>query len=266
MAAAGFGPAGIDAAAPADTSWGMDSLPHPYRAVVVGASGGIGSAFVKALAADSGCARIDALSRSGAVPEGAKIAPGPIDVTDEASVAKAAARIAEGAPPRLVLVATGHLHGPEGGPEKSWSQLTPESLARNFALNATGPALVAKHLLPLMPREGRAILAALSARVGSVADNRIGGWYGYRASKAALNQILRCLAIEGARKRPDLVIAGLQPGTVRTGLSRPFRGRVAEEDLFEPDTAAGHLLGVLDGLSPAQSGRLFDWRGEEFPP
>lgn len=242
----------------------MDSLPSPYTAVVVGASGGLGAAFTRHLAADPACARVHAFARSGAVPAGASIVPGQIDLEDEASIAAAAARLE--APPRLVILATGFLHAEQYRPEKTLRDVTPEGLARNFTLNATGPALVAKHFLPLMPREGRAILAALSARVGSVSDNAIGGWYGYRASKAALNQLLRCIAIEAGRKRAGLVVAGLQPGTVRTPLSAPFRGSVPEGGLFEPDDAAAHLLGVLDRLTPEQSGRLFDWAGVEFAP
>jgi NAD(P)-dependent dehydrogenase (short-subunit alcohol dehydrogenase family) len=247
----------------------MNSLGQDYTAVVIGASGGIGAGFVRALSQDAACAQVLAFSRSGAVEPARGVVAGHIDVEDEASIAAAAQTVA-GSAPRLVLVATGYLHdrAQEGGagPEKSWSQMTPDSLARNFSINATGPALVAKHFLPLMPRGERAILAALSARVGSISDNRVGGWYGYRASKAALNQILKCLAIEGGRTRRGLVVAGLQPGTVRTALSAPFRSAVEPDDLFTPDASAANLLRVLDGLEPAQSGRMFDWSGAEVLP
>jgi NAD(P)-dependent dehydrogenase (short-subunit alcohol dehydrogenase family) len=201
------------------------------------------------------------------VPEAPAIRPGRIDVEDEASIAAAAEAVAAaGGPPRLVIVATGFLHDAGQRPEKSWRDLDPEALARAFRVNATGPALVAKHFLPLVPRKERAVFAALSARVGSVADNRIGGWHGYRASKAALNQILRCLAIEAGRTRPEWVVTGLQPGTVATPLSAPFRSGLDADDLFAPDDAAARLLGVLAALGPEQSGRLFDWSGAEFPP
>lgn len=244
----------------------MKSLGSGYRAVVVGASGGIGGAIAARLAADPACAMVHALSRSGRVPGGDRIRPGFVDIEDEASIAAAADVVAADGAPSLVVIATGHLHAGGQGPEKSWRQIRPDGMARNFAINATGPALVAKHLIERMPRGRRAIFAALSARVGSISDNRAGGWYGYRASKAALNQVLRCLAIEAGRTRRELVVAGLQPGTVRTDLSAPFRARVPGEALFEPAEAAGHLLGVLDALAPEQSGRVFDWQGIEVPP
>jgi len=244
----------------------MESIKNGYRAVVIGASGGIGGALTRALERDSACEAVHALVRSGAGPQGARILPGRIDIADPASIEAAAQEVAAQGPPGLVIVATGYLHGDGGGPEKRWREITAEGLARSFALNATGPALVARHFLDIMPRQGRSVFAALSARVGSISDNRAGGWYGYRASKAALNQILKCLAIEGARTRPDLVIAGLQPGTVRTALSAPFRRSVPEDALFEPAEAAEALLGVLDRLEPGQSGGLFDWSGAEIAP
>ncbi|MGF1446164.1 MAG: SDR family NAD(P)-dependent oxidoreductase [Pikeienuella sp.] len=243
----------------------MHSLPRPLRAVVIGSSGGLGAALAAALAADPGI-RVHAFSRSGNAPDGTL--PGAIDLLDTASIRAAADRVAAaGEPaPQLVIVASGYLHGAAGGPEKSWRQIAPEPMAHAFAINATGPALVARHFLDLLPRKQRAIFAALSARVGSISDNRSGGWYGYRASKAALNQIIKCLAIEGHRTRRALVVAGLQPGTVRTGLSAPFRSQISEEALFTPEDAAANLLAVLDGLTPEQSGGLFDWSGAEIAP
>ena len=189
-----------------------------------------------------------------------------IDVTDEPSIAAAAA-IARGlAPPRLVIVASGLLHAPDGlRPEKSLSMLDGERLARLFAVNATGPALVARHLLPLMPRSGRAVFAAVSARVGSISDNRLGGWYGYRASKAALNQLLRTIAIEWSRSAKDALCVGLHPGTVDTPLSAPFQANVAADRLFTPAQSAGLLLDVLGRLTPAESGRVWAWDGQEVP-
>ncbi|MEM9146440.1 MAG: SDR family NAD(P)-dependent oxidoreductase [Pseudomonadota bacterium] len=242
----------------------MESFGGSYSALVAGASGGIGAALVEALAADPRCRQVLAGARAGQGPHGAKIRPLVLDITDPESLAAAAAETEPDL--RLVLCAAGYLHGAAGGPEKSWRQIEPQAMAHAFAINATGPALLARHLLGRLPRGERAIFAALSARVGSISDNRSGGWYGYRASKAALNQILKCLAIEAARSMRHLVVAGLQPGTVRTGLSAPFRSRVAPDDLLSPEASAAHLLGVLDRLVPAQSGRIFDWRGEEVPP
>jgi NAD(P)-dependent dehydrogenase (short-subunit alcohol dehydrogenase family) len=244
----------------------LQHLPEGFRAAVIGASGGIGAAFTEALAAHPRVGVIHALSRSGRAPAGERIQPGHIDIEDEATIARAAEAVGDAGPLHLVFAATGLLHDDTLHPEKTWRDLTPDGFARAFAVNATGPALVAKHFLPLVPRREAAIFAAISARVGSVSDNRAGGWYGYRASKAALNQILRCLAIEEGRRRPQLVIAGLQPGTVATPLSEPFRSAVPAGELLDPETSASALLGVLAGLTPRQSGGLFDWQGERFEP
>ena len=230
-------------------------------AVVIGASGGLGGALVVALAEGGRFAQVHALSRSAtALPPG--VCAHRIDLLDEASIAAAAEAVA--GPVGLVVVATGLLHADGLAPEKSFRSLDAGAMARLFAVNATGPALVAKHFLPLLPRRGRAVFAALSARVGSIADNRLGGWYGYRASKAALNQIVRTLAIELARTRPEAAIVGLHPGTVATGLSRPFRGDGAE-GVFAPRESADHLLRVLDGVGPDRSGRLLAWDGSVIP-
>ena len=134
-----------------------------------------------------------------------------------------------------------------------------------FAVNTIGPALVAKHFVPLMPRQGRSVFAALSARVGSIEDNRLGGWYSYRASKAALNQILRTLAIEVARTRPEAIVVGLHPGTVTSSLSAPFRSAESKPAPFTPEASAVHLLHVLERLSPRDSGRVFAWDAQPIP-
>lgn len=216
-------------------------------AVVIGAAGGIGAALVDALVEE------DAPVRSFARPE--------LDLLDEASIATAAAKVAS---PSLVIVATGLLHEGEHGPEKSLRELDPEWLARQYAINAIGPALVAKHFLPRMPSSGRSVFAVLSARVGSITDNRLGGWYGYRASKAALNQLVRTLAIEDKRRNDRGIVVALHPGTVDTRLSKPFQS--AGRDLFQPGRAAVQLLDVLDGLKPQDSGKHFAWDGAEIAP
>lgn len=223
-------------------------------AVVIGASGGVGTAVSRRLEASGRYAVVHALSRSGTG----------FDLEDEASIAAAAARVTDGPVPALVFVATGVLHhGFE--PERSWRALDPGHLLRDYRINTVGPALVAKHFLPLLPRDRRAVFAALSARVGSIGDNRLGGWHSYRASKAALNMLLRNLAIETGRTHPQAVIAGLHPGTVDTGLSAPFQKGVKAEKLFTADHSAGRLLAVLDGLKPADSGGVFAWDGQRIP-
>ncbi len=237
---------------------------RPTSAVVVGASGGIGGALVRALAGSAAYAPIFALSRSeSAVPQGVRTLP--IDLGDEATVAAAAARVGEAGPVGLVIVATGLLHGAGVSPEKTVRALDPTAMATVFAVNTIGPALVAKHFVPLLARGERCVFAALSARVGSIGDNRLGGWYAYRASKTALNQILRTLSIEVARTRPEAVVVGLHPGTVASGLSRPFRPDPTAEGVFSADESAGHLLRVLDGLGPADTGGVFAWDGAPIP-
>jgi NAD(P)-dependent dehydrogenase (short-subunit alcohol dehydrogenase family) len=231
-------------------------------AVVIGASGGIGRALTQRLVAEGGFEAVWAVSRSAAAVPGAKALAA--DLEDEDSLAQAAARIAQGAAPTLVLVATGVLH--DGfQPERSLRQLEAEHLLRDYRINTVGPTLVAKHFLPLLPRDRRAVFAALSARVGSIGDNRLGGWYAYRASKAALNMILRNLAIETARTHPLAVVAGLHPGTVDTGLSAPFQKGVGEGRLFSPDHSAERLLAVAAGLTPGDSGGVFAWDGARIP-
>jgi len=244
----------------------MDGFSAPYKAAVIGASGGLGGAFTRALAADPECGAVHAFARSGEVPALPKVVPGHVDFDAPETIAQAAEAAGADAPLSLVICATGFLHGEGLMPEKSWKHLSAEALERSFRLNTVGPALVAQHFLPRLPREGRAVMAMLSARVGSISDNKIGGWYGYRAAKAALNQVIKCLAIEASRTRPDWVIVGMQPGTVATPLSEPFRASVPEGGLFAPDDAAGALLGVLARIGPEYSGALIDWRGDVISP
>lgn len=230
---------------------------------MVGASGGLGGALVRGLA-EAGLTPVHALSRRGvAVSDG--VEPGFVDLLDERSMALAAAELAREVSLRLVMVATGVLHEGDLQPEKTMRALDAERLALGFAVNTIGPALLAKHLIPLLPRAGKSVFAVLSARVGSIGDNRLGGWYGYRAQKAALNQIVRTLAIEVRRTHPQAIIAALHPGTVASDLSAPFRGAVPPERLFTPDVAARHLLDVVDGLTPAQSGSFLAWDGRAIP-
>ncbi len=233
----------------------MNSLPSGYRAVVIGASGAIGSALVAALQADPRCADVSGLSRRGTPA---------VDVTDEASLAAAAAALRGGGPVHLVVCATGILQVDGRAPEKRLADIDPVRLARAYAVNAIGPALVIKHFHDLLPVQERGLLAVLSARVGSIGDNRLGGWYGYRASKAGLNMLLRSAAIEVARRRPLAVLAALHPGTVASALSAPIIGQ--ERDATTPAAAAQHLLDVLDALPPdGASGNFHAWDGSAIP-
>ena len=224
------------------------------RAVIIGASGGIGAAL--ALQLEAGGTEVLRYSRSAQDPEAR------IDLEDEASIEAAARHAAPGGDVDLVIVASGFLHEDGEGPEKDWRQLSADNFAKSFAANATGPALVAKHFLPLLPDHGRAGFAALSARVGSISDNRLGGWYAYRASKAALNMIIRTLSVELARKKPDAFCVGIHPGTVDTALSEPFQRNVPHNKLFTPEYAAGRILEVIAGLNSAASGQHIGWDGQ----
>lgn len=232
------------------------------RALVVGASGGLGAALVTLLAGDSRFTEVIAWSRSTPSVASEKIRTARIDLCDEATIEAAAQRLGE---VDLVIIATGLLHDGQLKPEKTWRSLDAAMMKRVFEINTIGPALVAKHVLPLLPRERRVVFAAVSARVGSISDNRLGGWHSYRASKAALNQLIRCFSIELAIKRPLAICVGLHPGTVDTDLSKPFQAAVADDRLFTADLAARHLLSVLDTLTPIQSGHVFDWAGVEIP-
>jgi NAD(P)-dependent dehydrogenase (short-subunit alcohol dehydrogenase family) len=186
-----------------------------------------------------------------------------IDLLDEASLERAAAFAAGKGEPRLVIDATGFLHDERQGPEKSLRQLDGANLARAFALNAIGPALIMKHVLPRLPRSGKAVFATLSARVGSIGDNHLGSWYAYRASKAALNQLVRTAAVELARRSPEALCIALHPGTVATALSAPFAA--VGPGIHTPPAAARHLLAVIDRLTPRDNGGFFDWRGQPVP-
>jgi len=243
----------------------LTSFPAPFCALVIGASGGVGAALTARLLTEAKVVEAHALARRPLEIKHPKLRCGFVDLMREETLAALAQR-SFAAPVRLIIVATGLLHDGEGmRPEKRLADLDPARLARSFAINATGPALAFKHLAPLLPRDGKAVLAALSARVGSISDNRLGGWYGYRAAKAALNQLIRTSAIEiGARRREALCV-GLHPGTVDTGLSKPFQTGVAADRLFSPAFAAARLLAVLDGLVPADSGGVFAWDGSRVP-
>lgn len=227
----------------------------PTIAVVVGASGGIGKAVLAQLAAGGVFNHVIGLGR-GTTP--------PLDLTSEATIAAAAHEVtALGGEVRLVVVATGILQAGGFSPEKSLRQLDPAQLAYLFAVNAIGPALLMKHFLPLLPRDGKSVFATLSAKVGSIGDNQLGGWYSYRASKAALNQLVHTAAVELKRRLPEAICVALHPGTVATNLSSPFAK--SGLDVQTPEVAAERLLRVIDNLTPADTGGFFDYRGQRLP-
>ncbi len=243
-------------------------------AMIVGASRGIGLALVReylargyehviaAARAPEQCAELVDLCSKNPL----RLRSVPLDVTDEDRVAEAAERVADIAPQlhRLVVCA-GMLHGPDLAPEKRLEHLDAERLLRAFLVNSVGPALVAKHFVKTLRHPDPAVFAALSARVGSISDNRLGGWYGYRASKAAQNMLMKTLSIELKRRAPNVICASLHPGTVDTDLSAPFSSGLARTRRFSPTDAARRLIAVMDSLRPEETGRFFAWDRKEIP-
>ena len=230
----------------------MHSLPEGYRALVFGASGAMGQAFVQALNSDPRCAKVCGVSRQSL--------PG-FDLLDESSMATCAQALAVQGPFHLVLDATGALTLNGRGPEKRLDELDAAHLLHALHLNAVGPSLLLKHFAPLLASGQRVIWGKLSARVGSIEDNRKGGWYGYRSAKAALNMLLQTATIELSRRRPLLVVAALQPGTVQSALSQPFVG----QDALHPNESAQRLLATLDGLQPTGRAQFVDHQGQHIP-
>jgi NAD(P)-dependent dehydrogenase (short-subunit alcohol dehydrogenase family) len=218
------------------------------RALIIGASGGIGQAVMAALSARG--VDVTGLSRS---TDG-------LDVTDEGSVQAALSRLT--GPFDLIFVATGALEINGAVPEKSIRQISATSMADQFALNCIGPSLILKHSLPLLPKDRRAVFAALSARVGSIGDNRLGGWYAYRTAKAALNQMIRSASIEVSRSHNQAICVALHPGTVATDFTAKYLGR---HPSVPPAEAAQNLLSVINDLTPDQTGQFFDWQGKAVP-
>ena len=243
----------------------LDSFPDDLNVAVIGASGGIGSEFVRQLVDDERVARVHALARNPVRHPARKVVSGRIDICDEESVGAAAAEVTATGELDLVIVAAGILHrGAAIQPEKSLRDVDSRAMMDVIRINAIGPALVAKAFLPHMRRGSRSAFAALSARVGSIGDNRLGGWVSYRSSKAALNMILKTLAIEHAWRFPESIIAGLHPGTVDTQLSAPFQRRVPEGKLFTTSKSVRYMLSVIDRLTPADSGGVFAWDGSRI--
>jgi len=249
----------------------------PDPALIIGASRGIGLALAREVLTRSSDGTVILASRSAlassdlgqlASEHGGRLKRMTMDVSDQTSVASAAEQLAELAiRPALVMNAAGVLHdkGQRLRPEKRLEDLNAEAMERVFAVNSMGTALCLRYFLPLMADEGKAVFASISARVGSIGDNRLGGWYGYRASKAALNQLIKTGSIEARRRFKNVILTALHPGTTDTDLSAPFQANVPEEKLFSPQFTAQRLLEVIDGLSIEESGGFFAWDGERIP-
>jgi NAD(P)-dependent dehydrogenase (short-subunit alcohol dehydrogenase family) len=233
----------------------LNTFPPGGLAVVIGATGSLGAALMSALQSDGAFAQVLGLSRS-STPA--------LDLLDEASIESAARFVAAlGLDLRLVIDATGELHGAGFSPEKTWQKIDPVHMARSFAINAIGPALLMKHFLPRLPRQGKAVFVSLSAKVGSIGDNRLGGWYSYRASKAALNQLIHTAAIELRRSHPHAICVALHPGTIESQLSSPFvkLGIIVKT----PEEGASRLLATVDQFNENGSGEFFNQFGDILP-
>lgn len=240
----------------------MTSFVNDLNIMVVGATGGIGRAFVDYFAAMDTVKTIHACARSNYQPTSDKIKSHHIDYGNEDTIANAMADIAE--PLDIIIVATGFL-GLE--PEKSLRDLSADKFNEQFLANTIGPSLVAKHACPKMRKGNKSVFACLSARVGSISDNNtMGGWYAYRASKAALNMVLKNTAIEIGRTNKDAIIMGLHPGTVDTSLSKPFQGHVPTGKLFTPTYAVSNMMDVVLNASTDQSGQLYAYDGQKIQP
>jgi len=236
------------------------------QVAVIGATGGIGAAFLRNLTDSDSVSRIFAYSRQKIRPENDKMESFSLDITQEESIKTALGD--KNAPKTLDIIinATGILHNKAVQPEKSLKDIDFDRFQHIYAVNTIGQALIMKHFLPLLPREKRGVYGVLSARIGSISDNQIGGWYAYRSSKAALNMLIKTAAIEMGRRYKQCVIVGLHPGTVDTNLSKPFQGFVPDHKLFTPDYAAQRMLQTLDGLVPSDSGKIFAYDGREILP
>lgn len=230
----------------------IEGFPSDYRALVIGASGAIGQAFCQQLHNDSGCAQVLGIGRH-SLPK--------LDLSNEQSIVEAAQAAQSQGPFNLIINATGLLHTPEHMPEKKLADLNFEQLISTFQINTFGPALLLRHFTPLLDKR-RGVMALLSAKVGSISDNRLGGWYSYRASKAALNMLVKTAAIELARSQPNSVLLALHPGTVSSRLSAPFQGaRLARP----ASDAVAEMLALINQLGPADSGRFYAYNGEKLP-
>jgi len=234
---------------------------------IIGANGAIGGALLSHIAEQYPDADLYAFSRSGEAGDRSAVDARWIemDFLDEDSIKQSLDPIPKGTKFDAVIVATGILHTDGFGPEKALSAISPEKMQTLFAVNTIGPSLVMKHFTPHMNRKERSVIAVISARVGSLSDNRLGGWYSYRASKAALNMVVKTASIEAARRYKKMVIVALHPGTVDSDLSEPFQGNVPDGMLFSPAYSAERLWQVIQSVEPDRSGQQIAWDGQTVP-
>jgi NAD(P)-dependent dehydrogenase (short-subunit alcohol dehydrogenase family) len=232
---------------------------------VIGSSGAIGSAFISSYLEDETIENIISFSRSSPTSPNKRVKHFCIDIEDEASIEEAAANL-NGLTLDEIIIASGLLHTENFGPEKSIKDLKAENILKVLKVNTVGPAIIGKYFLPLLNKDSKSVMAFLSARVGSISENKLGGWYSYRASKSALNQIIKNFSIEVKRSNPNAVIIGLQPGTVESKFSEPFKKNVKEGNLFSAEYSVGMLKKVVDSSTSADSGKLIGWDGIEINP
>ncbi|MDB2592972.1 SDR family NAD(P)-dependent oxidoreductase [Gammaproteobacteria bacterium] len=246
----------------------MENLQPNYQTIaIIGSSGAIARALINQLAIQHPEAQIFMFSSQNATSKpSSNQMHHQINYQDEASIAQAAMIASRANPIDLIIVATGQLYDQHMMPEKSLKELSMAQFENQFQANCTLPAMIAKHFLPKMPKNQCALFAALSARVGSISDNRLGGWYSYRASKAALNMFIKTAAIETKRTHPRAAVIGLHPGTVDSSLSKPFQARVAPDKLFTPSFTAAKLIEVISQCTPSQSGKCLAWDGQVILP
>ncbi len=234
--------------------------------VIVGSNGGIGAALIKQLSSQMPEATIHALARKAITSSLPNVIDYCVDFEQEHAIEQVRDRVTQHDAIDCMIIATGLLHSAKVKPEKTLKQLDYLQLQAVFEANTFLPAMLAKYFIPYLSKANRSVFSILSARVGSISDNRLGGWYAYRASKAALNMIIKTTSIETARTNKKAIIVGLHPGTVETPLSQPFLGRVDDAKCFSPDLAAKQLLQVINQLKRSDTGAVFDWKGEQIKP
>ena len=235
------------------------------KVAVIGSSGAIGSAFVNHYINDLSVNSIFSFSRSSIGIDNNKVKHFSIDIENESSIQNAAKSVEE-INFDEVIIASGLLHTNEFGPEKSIKDLKADNILKVLNVNTVGPAILGKYFLPLLNKDYKSVMAFLSARVGSISENKLGGWYAYRASKSALNQVIKTFSIELKRTNPKAIIIGLQPGTVDSELSAPFKRSVSNNKLFSAEYSVSQLIGVIERADESSSGNLISWDGEIISP